>query len=119
MEEFWLHSLMVDGRIVFGAVVGLVVCSWLPVDAELVLVYAVTDPMEMHIDRFRVFVFHLVVCKCEAVELSTFIGVAGWGCQSSPSVVWMGHALCQLMNAAPTLASMAELMAEFMVFART
>ena len=52
-----------------------------------------------------------------AVELSTCIGVGGWGCPISSSATRSGTASFVARKVAPISASIAELMTLFMIFA--
>jgi len=52
MEVHWSHRLVVRRGEVLGVVIGKIISALLPVDAELALANAVTDPVETHINRF-------------------------------------------------------------------
>ena len=58
--------------------------------------------MSMDFDRFCLMILFE---KLLAVELSTRMGLAGWGCPNSARVVRMGTASWPLRNVAPILAS--------------
>ena len=51
----------------------------LPVDEELNLACAVAYPIKLHVDAFNRFFLMVSLAKPSAVELSTWIGVAGCG----------------------------------------
>ena len=57
-----------------GVVVAKVIDAQLPVDEEQALACAITYTIKAHVDRFY---FMLLLAKMLAVELSTWIGVAG------------------------------------------
>ena len=64
---------------VLVVIVAQVSAAGLPVDEELTLDCAVAYPIKAHVDCFRSFLLDDVVGESVAVELSTWIGVAGCG----------------------------------------
>ena len=59
----------------------------------------------------------LLLANPSAVELSVCIGVGGWGCPSSSSVVFSGNAAFALMNSPPSSASAADAITALMMLA--
>ena len=54
-EVFWPDGTVVDGSVVFGDVVGVVVRARSPEVAELLLCGAAAEPVELHIHRLEAF----------------------------------------------------------------
>ena len=82
---------------VLGVIFTQVCDAGLPVDEGLTLACAVADPIKVHVVRFRSFCLMVLLAKPSAVELSTWIGVAGCGCPSSQSMVRISTASWPLM----------------------
>ena len=101
---------MVFEREVLGEVTGKVFSSLLPVEAELVLFYAVAHPVEAHVKIFGALTAHVAVRMPWDVALSVLIGVGGCGWTISMSAVRMGTSCLPLRNIAPVSASAAEAM---------
>jgi hypothetical protein len=70
---------MMGRRMVFGKVVGVVVFAPFPMDAELILLRAATDPVKTHVHALDLRCLTMSLAMPQAVDLSVFIGVAGWG----------------------------------------
>ena len=79
VEKSWLQDVVMLGRVMFGKVVSVVVTAWCPVDAEMSLVGAVADPVELHIDGFDSCCFTVPLMIPLGVVLSVRNGVAGCG----------------------------------------
>ena len=63
----------------FGEVVGAVRSAFAPVNLNLSLADAITNPIKTHVNSFRPFCLTVSVAMPPAVLLSVAIGVAGWG----------------------------------------
>ena len=69
---------VVDRRAVLSAVVAVVVLSTVPVDAELLLGFAASEPVEAHVHRLRLFGDNCVVSDANGGGV---VGLDGrWGC---------------------------------------
>ena len=55
IDEFESNILMMFGWVVLSPVMGIVEFAWVPVDAELFLVFSVVEPMKTHIHGFCAF----------------------------------------------------------------
>ena len=75
---------MVAGGVVLGKVVGQVVSSAAPVDEELALVDAVSDPVKAHVNGFGAALLHCVVGDP---------GGAGVICLDGSGLLRMAHAV--------------------------
>jgi len=53
-NEFRTDLLVMFGGVMLGPVVGIIVFSWAPIDTELFLAFAITEPMEAHVHGFGV-----------------------------------------------------------------
>ena len=45
-------GFLVNGRMVFGTVIPLVHCSWVPVESKLSLVFVAAEPPQTHVHGF-------------------------------------------------------------------
>ena len=52
------HCLMISRGVVFWDIVSNIICTWSPVNHELVLINPVSDPVESHIHFFATLLFH-------------------------------------------------------------
>ena len=66
----------------FSNIVSQVFLSWFPVDVELFLVDAVTDPVEAHVNGFRPLEFDVVICDACSGRVIDLDG-SGW--------LWVAH----------------------------
>ena len=73
---------MVGSGVVFCEVVSIVFSSGFPVDMELFLVHAVTDPVEAHVNGFRPLEFDVVICDACSGRVIDLDG-SGW--------LWVAH----------------------------
>ena len=73
---------VVGWRVVFGVVVGEIVCSLSPVDEELALADSVADPVEAHIHGFGSSLLHCFVADA---------GGTGVVCLNGSGWLWMPH----------------------------
>jgi hypothetical protein len=73
---------VVGWRVVFGVVVGKIVCSLSPMDEELALADSVADPVEAHIHGFGSSLFDCFVADSGGTGVVGLDG-SGW--------LWMAH----------------------------
>ena len=80
-----------------GVVVAYVSDGRMPVDEELTLACAIAYPIKRRLVACGHFCLMVSLAKPSAVELSTWIGLAGCGCPSSSRKVRIGTASWPLM----------------------
>ena len=77
VEVDWSYPLVISWCVVFGGIVGKVLNAFFPVNFELLLRNAVSNPIKTHIDCFRLSLFH------GATDDATCCAVVRgeWGCR--------------------------------------
>ena len=63
VEEMWAHEAMMAWVMVFGVIVPKVGDSGDAVNIEVALAGGIPDPLEAHVNRFRLFLLDGIVCK--------------------------------------------------------
>ena len=79
VEKVRVHQSMMAWVMVFGVVGSKVGASGLPINLEVALVVAITDPVEEHVDFFRPFMLDGVVGKSNGCGVVNLYGSGGLG----------------------------------------
>ena len=102
------HLFMMRRSVVFGKVISAITFTMPPVNIELALVDAVSDPEEAHIHALRPLLFD---CSCKDAHITLIIHfdcVGGCGEPISIKAVWIDTHDRQLLNTATISASVAD-----------
>ena len=78
-EEGWEDGLVMGRWAMFSHIVGFVGDTWAPVDQELALFDAVLDPIKMHANGLRAFLFDFNVGEADGGGIVVFFGCGGLG----------------------------------------
>ena len=73
---------MMVGRVMFTDVISRISSPWSPVYLKHVLIHAVTDPIEPHVNSFCGFLFQAGVCEADCRRIVDLDGSGG---------LWMPH----------------------------
>ncbi len=73
------HSLMMVYGMMLGKIVGPVGVAWLPKDMKVTLPFAVTEPIEVHVNGFGTFLFDSVIYDSTGCVVVSLQGRGGLG----------------------------------------
>ena len=89
---------MVSGTVVFHPIAGNICCYQLPQIAKLILLFSVSQPIELHVHGFCHFRGIVLVMTPFTVELSVWMGMSGCKCPISATVAQTATACFALMK---------------------
>lgn len=105
MDIVWVHLMMVSWCMVLGEIITKIEIPWCPVNVELLLVWAISDPIEAHVHGTWFLLFNCVVdyTTCSWIVCLYWCGQSR-SCNDCHNMV----ASLPLTKSAPSLASAAD-----------